>query len=169
MSQLITNEKLWFLNTLIIIRIPYATGTDGMSIVEHRLPYGDSVPLHIHHTEDEIFHILEGQFRFQLAGRRFSAGPGEIILAPKGVPHTYLAESRQGGRYLTTTCKGDFERLVRALARPAERDELPPPVIPTPQMVEKLKEVCMAHRIELVGPPLELAENARKKQVIESH
>ena len=45
--------------------------------------------------------------------------PGAIVLAPKGVPHTYRVESPQGGRCLTVTVHGDFERFVRAMSRPA--------------------------------------------------
>jgi hypothetical protein len=50
-------------------------------------------------------------------------GAGETLLAPKGVPHTYRVESREGARWLVITRRGDFERFVHALSRPAERPE----------------------------------------------
>jgi AraC-like ligand binding domain len=52
---------------------------------------------------------------------------GDVLLAPKGVPHTYRVESAEGGCALTITVRGDFERFVRAVGRPAERPELPEP------------------------------------------
>ncbi|MGH9351278.1 MAG: cupin domain-containing protein [Terriglobia bacterium] len=149
-------RRTWFLNTLVHIWVAEAEGKDGLSVLEHRLPFGDSPPLHIHQREDEIFHILEGEFRLQIGNdiRRYE--PGAIVLAPKGVPHTYCAESAAGGRFLTVTAHGDFERMVRALGRKAERDELPPPAgPPTPEAIERLGAAALTFGIELVGPPLQ--------------
>ena len=99
-------EQFWFLNTLVTVRLGVSESQDGISVLEHQAPFGDSPPLHIHHTEDEVFHILEGEFRFQLSGEQQRHGPGAIVLAPKGSPHTYRIESRQGGRWLTVTAHG---------------------------------------------------------------
>jgi quercetin dioxygenase-like cupin family protein len=148
-------EYLWFLNTLVCVRISEREGSDGLSVLEHRAPYGDSPPLHLHRTEDEIFYVLEGNFRFQVAGEERRLGSGESLLAPKGVPHTYRIESPAGGRWLTVTSKGDFERFVRAMSRVAERNDLPEPAgAPPPEAVEALSAAARTHGIELVGPPL---------------
>jgi quercetin dioxygenase-like cupin family protein len=147
-------NQLWFLNTFVTIRVSLSEGQDGISVIESRVPCGDSPPFHIHHTEDEIFHILEGAVRFKLQDKEFRAGPGDILLAPKGVPHTYRAESPTGGRFLTVTARGDFERFVLALGRPAERADLPPPAAPSPEAIKALTEVAAKHGIEFVGPPL---------------
>jgi Cupin domain len=129
-------------------------GSDGLSILENLAPRGASPPLHVHHTEDETFHILEGELRFRVGDEELRAGAGETLLAPKGVPHTYLVESERG-RWLVVTAKGDFERFVRSFSRPAERGELPEPEPPpTPEQVEALAAACREHGIELVGPPL---------------
>ena len=147
---------IWFLNTLVYVRVSAADGADGLSVIEHRAPYGDSPPLHVHHTEDEVFHILEGEFRFQVSGNTTRCGPGTILLAPKGVPHTYRVESAGGGRWVTVTAHGDFERFVRALGREAEREDLPPSAgPPSPEALQKLMATAREHKIEIVGPPLE--------------
>jgi len=145
---------LWFLDNLVSIRLAGADGSDGVSILEFRGPMGDSPPLHIHHREDEIFHILEGDFRLCGAGKIRTAGAGDIVLAPKGIPHTYRIDSVAGGRYLTITACGDFERFVRALSRPAQRLELPPSSLPTSAAIVALTATARAHGIEIVGPPL---------------
>ena len=145
----------WFLNTAVTVRVSESDGHDGVSILEHRVPYGDSPPLHIHHTEDEIFHILEGEFRFVSQDQEQRIGPGDIRLAPKGVPHTYRAESPKGGRFLTVTVHGDFERFVCALARPASGPGLPEPTgAPSPEAIQALAETASQYGIEFVGPPL---------------
>ncbi len=151
-----STEQLWFLNTLHTIRVRHDEGEDGLSVMETLARHGDSPPLHVHHTEDETFHVLEGQLRVRAGDSDLTLGPGETILAPKGVPHTYRVASREGARWLVITTRGDFERFVRALSRPAERPELPADDgPPTPEQVEALAAAAREHGIELVGPPLD--------------
>jgi len=148
-------ESLWFLNTLVRIGVASAQGPDALSAIEHRVPHGDSPPLHSHASEDELFHILEGQFRFQLGDRQLLAGPGAMLLAPKGVLHTYRAESPGGGRFVTVTRGDDFEQFVRKAGRPAVGLDLPPPSgPPTPEAMAALTELAAAHGIVFHGPPL---------------
>lgn len=148
------DRRLWFFDTLVTVHVSADEGNDSTSVVESIAPRGDSPPLHVHHREDEIFHILEGELRFRVGLEERTAGPGETLLAPKGIPHTYRVESDRG-RWLVTTARGDFERFVRSLGRPAERDGLPDPAgPPSPAQAAALEAVCREHSIELVGPPL---------------
>jgi quercetin dioxygenase-like cupin family protein len=149
-----TNE-LWFLNAWVTIRVARADGQDGISILEHRVPQGDSPPLHLHRTEDEVFHILEGEFRVRVQDQERRAGPGTTLLAPKGIPHTDRAESPGGGRFLTMTAHGNFERFVRAVGRPAQRPALPEPSgAPSPEAMQAMTSTAAQSGIEIVGPPL---------------
>lgn len=147
-------ELFWFNNTLIAIHIPSAAGQDGICVVEHRMPFGDSAPLHVHRREDEVFHVLEGRMRFQIDGQERLAGPGDTVIAPKGLPHTYRVESPEGARTLTVTRGADFETLLRQAGRPAERPELPPQMEPTPEIIAALVQLCANNGIDIVGPPL---------------
>jgi quercetin dioxygenase-like cupin family protein len=148
-------EIFWFLDTLVTIRVPYTQGTDTISLLEHLAPRGHSPPIHVHRTEDELFHVLTGDFRFQVGSDEHRLRSGAFLLTPKGIPHTFLVESKQGGRWLTVTTHADFERFVRTVGRPALLAELPPsPGPPTPEQVAHLTEVASRYGIELVGPPL---------------
>ena len=148
-------KQLWFLNSLVTIRVSQSEGQDGVSVLDHRVPYGDSPPLHFHRTEDEVFHILEGEFRVQVEDQVKRVGPGDILLAAKGVPHTYRAESPQGGRFLTVTVRGDFEKFVSVLSRPAQDSRLPEPAgAPSPEAIQALTTTAAQYGIEFVGPPL---------------
>jgi mannose-6-phosphate isomerase-like protein (cupin superfamily) len=149
-------NELWFLNSFVRVRVSESDGQDGISVLEHRVPYGDSPPLHLHRTEDEVFHILEGDFRVRVRDQEGRAGAGDVMLAPKGVAHTYRVESRNGGRFLTITVRGDFERFVRGMSRPAERPQLPEPAgAPSPEAIQALTATAARYGIEIVGPPLE--------------
>ena len=154
MSDVPASEYLWFLDTLIAVRVSKEGGSDGISVLEHRAPHGDSPPLHLHRTEDEVFVVLEGAFRFRLGDEERQATAGDVLLAPKGAPHTYRVESEEG-RFLTITARGDFERFVRAMGRTAKRAEVPEAGgPPSPDALAALTETAGRFGIEFVGPPL---------------
>ena len=156
MTKPIHATQLWFQNSLVTIQVSASESQDGISVLEHRVPYGFSPPLHLHRGEDEVVHVLEGEFRVKVNDQERRLGAGDVLLEPKGVPHTYRVESAQGGRCLTITVRGDFERFVRAVSRPAERSELPPPAgPPSADALQALKDAAAKYGIELVGPPLQ--------------
>lgn len=145
---------LWFLNSRVVIRRPSASSPDRLSVAEHWLPFGDSPPLHVHHREDEIFHVLEGVVRFRVADQEVVVEAGQSALAPSGAPHTFRIESEAGARVLVMAPGDDFEGLVREVSSPAERDGLPPPSVPTTAEIQGLAEACERHGITLLGPPM---------------
>ena len=151
-----STEQLWFLNTLVTVRVRHDGGEDGISVIERHAPHGDSPPLHVHQTEDEIFHVLEGELRVRAGDTEVRIGAGETILGPKGVPHTYRVESHEQARWLVITRRGDFERFVHTLSRPADRPEPPTPQGPlTPKQANELAAAAREHGIEFVGPQLD--------------
>lgn len=154
-AELFPASQFWFLNTFVTVRVPASGSSDSISILEHRAPYLDSPPLHIHHTEDEIFHVLDGEFRFNIEGRVQRLGAGDILVAPKGIPHQYIIDSPEGGHWMTITVPGDFESFVRLVSRPAEHPELPEPSgPPSKDDIKALSEAALRFGIEIVGPPL---------------
>jgi uncharacterized cupin superfamily protein len=97
-------QHLWFLDTLVAIPVAHTDGTDGVSVIESCAPCADSPPLHVHHREDEVFHVFEGELLLRVGESEFRLGSGETALAPKGVPHTYRVESPEGARCLVIPC-----------------------------------------------------------------
>ncbi len=148
------SELLWFKGTLVNIHLPSKAGVDGMFVMEHWMPYGESPPLHIHRNEDEVFHILEGTMRFRVDGKDTVAHAGQTVLAPKGVPHSFRVESLAGARCLTITTGSNFETMIREMSAPAPAAELPPHEEPTLEMIKALTEACARNGIDIVGPPL---------------
>ena len=86
---------------------------------------GASPPLHIQHGEDETFYVLEGELTFQLVDELVTAGPGEVVFAPRGVPHTFATRGDAPARYLIACTPAGFERYFARLA--AERQGVDPP------------------------------------------
>jgi mannose-6-phosphate isomerase-like protein (cupin superfamily) len=57
------------------------------------MEWRDSGPrkLHIHHADDEAWHVLEGTLRFRFADGEVDVPAGGTVYVPAGVPHTYRA------------------------------------------------------------------------------
>jgi mannose-6-phosphate isomerase-like protein (cupin superfamily) len=148
-------ERVWFVNTLVVIRVPPEDGSDGLCVMEHHAPMGDSPPLHVHRDQDEIFALLAGEARFRLRGRDIEARVGDCLLVPKGEPHSYLATSAEGVRFLTITRGDGFVGLVREAGRAAKTDGLPELSGPPSQEEQgALARLASKHGVEFVGPPL---------------
>lgn len=145
---------LWFGNTLVTINLSASQGTDGICVIEHRMPYGESPPLHVHRNEDEVFHILSGSMRFRIDGKDVAAFAGQTVMAPKGVPHSFRVDSPEGAHCLTITQGADFETMVRQTSRPAQEARLPEAAAPTPEAIALLTRAAAENGIDIVGAPL---------------
>ncbi|HET7465864.1 MAG TPA: cupin domain-containing protein [Candidatus Dormibacteraeota bacterium] len=146
-------EQLWFLDGLVTTHVSAEQSADGISVLEFHARHGDSPPLHVH-SEDEIFHVLEGELSIQLGDRRVRVPAGQTFVGPQGVPHSFRVESEEA-RWLIITARGDFERFVRSFGRIPDGPGLPPPAgTPTPQQEMALADASRKHGIEVVGPPL---------------
>ena len=54
---------------------------------------GQSVPVHVHPTQDEFILVQEGTLDLKLGGEWSSAKAGDLIKLPRGVPHGYFNRS----------------------------------------------------------------------------
>jgi mannose-6-phosphate isomerase-like protein (cupin superfamily) len=147
-------ELLWFGNTLVTVKLAAAAGDSGISVIEHWMPYGEAPPLHVHHREDEVFHILEGTMRFRVDDGEIVAHAGDTVLAPKGIPHCFHVDSIEGAHCLTIMHGSDFETMVCQASRSVEWPGLPEAAAPTPATIDMLTRVCAANRIDILGPPI---------------
>ncbi len=120
------------------------------SVIEILGPEGDMPPLHVHHEEDEVFHVLEGDVTLFSPGREVRLAAGDTFRAPQGVPHTYRVESELA-RWLVLCAPARFDDFVRAVSDPAPADELPPRGRPFDP--EAFAAAAMERGIELLGPP----------------
>ncbi|WP_281040992.1 cupin domain-containing protein [Rhizobium sp. BK068] len=120
----------------------------------HRWIVSRGPPLHVHHREDAVFHLLEGEMRLQIGDRNVHAGAGQTLVAPKGIPHSFRIESAAGAHCLTITRGDDFETMLRQASRIADKPELPAATAPSPEMIDALTRCCAENNIAIVGPPL---------------
>jgi quercetin dioxygenase-like cupin family protein len=143
-----------FKGNLINIRLSANDNSDRISIIEHRMPHGEATPLHIHKTEDEVFHILRGRIRFEVGNETLIGNSGDILLAPKNVPHRFIVESLDGAHCLTIAKGADFETMVTEMSSPVTVEFMPAFLEPSKLAVEALTKACTRNNIEIIGPPL---------------
>ncbi|WP_207477367.1 cupin domain-containing protein [Arenibaculum pallidiluteum] len=69
--------------------------------------------LHIHRSDDEAWHVLEGALRFRFADAEVEAPAGTTVFVPAGVAHTYEIAS-EPCRYLILLTP-NLDRLIARL------------------------------------------------------
>lgn len=146
-------DRLWFNNNHAEIVVAHRDNADGLSVIDMTLPFDEAPPLHVHHEEDEVFHILAGEIRFSVDGGLRTVRAGDTLLAPRGIPHGFRVLTPAGARMLVIT-RGGFEAVVRAVSRPAAVAGLPEQVAPSQEVQAELTRQCALRKIDIVGPPI---------------
>src|SRR5215471_3210131 len=83
-------EELMFLGSRCRILATRESSGRNYGLVDMiEVAAGDMAPLHVHHAHDEGFLLLEGELSLFLPDREITLRPGELVLAPRGIPHTY--------------------------------------------------------------------------------
>lgn len=143
-------DATWFLGSLVTVK---ATGADTggrATVVEFLNPPGFAPPLHRHTVEDEMFLLLAGRATYFCDGQRLAAGPGDFVLLPAGVAHTFLVGPDEPLRALQITTPSGFEQFVAAVGGPAAERRLPDP---GPVDPVALAHAAQLHGVEILGPP----------------
>lgn len=143
---------IWHLDNLMTFKA-LADDTGGrLTAWEHLLPHGSSPPLHVHHSDDEAWFVLEGALTVQVGGSTWTAEAGSFVWAPRGLPHTFRIDSPTA-RLLGLAVPGGFDRFVLATGRPAETPGVPPQPQEPPDMAA-LVSAAREHGMDVLGPPL---------------
>jgi len=100
-------------------------------------------PLHVHANEDELFLVVDGQYRFFTEGRWTDVGVGGVVYFPKGTVHTYRHIGPGIGRLWILTTPSGFERFFERYAV-----EVTNPAGPD---MQRIVEISREHGIEYIG------------------
>ncbi|QIP17620.1 cupin domain-containing protein [Spirosoma aureum] len=101
--------------------------------------------LHVHHDQDELFSIIEGEYLFQVGDEKFTVKAGDTVFAPRGIPHTWIQLSDHGKQIYMVQPAGQLEDFFLKFT------ELKGP--PTEELIQKIHQ---SHGMAVVGPPLAL-------------
>src|SRR5260370_4687154 len=81
--------------------------------------------LHTHLREDELWYVIEGDFRFKAGDAMLRASTGGMAFGPRGTPHCFQNIGDGPGRLLVITTPSGLERFFDPFA-----ELLPRPVGP---------------------------------------
>jgi quercetin dioxygenase-like cupin family protein len=126
------------------IRVASERTGDAFAIWEEEIPQGSGPPLHVHEREHEVFTVMSGRIRFRVAETEVEAGPGDVIVVPPGIPHTF--KGLEDALALVQLSPGPASRFFAAVAEAG--------VTPDTDM-DRITEIAAAHNIRFVGPPLD--------------
>jgi mannose-6-phosphate isomerase-like protein (cupin superfamily) len=90
---------------------------EGFSLVEHPIaPRTLAAPMHLHEHEDEYSYVLEGELGVQIGDEVAYAGPGDLVVKPRGVWHAFWNRRDEPARILEIISPAGFERYFAELA-----------------------------------------------------
>ncbi len=113
---------------------------------------GYGPPRHIHHSCDEVFYVLEGEFLFLIGERQVSALPGTFVFIPRGTVHAAKVTGTEPGKVLMAYIPGGLERSFEEFAK--LRTEPKEDANRSTGRGSTVAEINEKYDSEFVGPPL---------------
>ena len=136
-------RKVAWLGTDYRITVNRQDSGGVVGMFESTVPAGEGPPLHIHHNEDEVIHVVEGEYEFWLDGAIRRMGPGASVFLPRGVPHTFRVVGDIPGKNVAVLTPGGFENFFIDVAA---RD------LRIPSDLEELAKLGDRYGLEFLGP-----------------
>ena len=107
---------------------------------------------HLHHDQDELFYVIEGEYVVEVGSDRFHLKAGDCVLGPREVPHAWAFVGKSAGRLLLSySPAGKMEQFFN------DREKLgikKGAYSSTPQE----KEAMRMYGMEWIGPPLTIED-----------
>jgi len=98
-------------------------------------------PRHLHYEQEEWFHVLEGEYLFEVGAERTRLKAGDSLLAPRMVPHVWAHVGDKAGRVLM-------------VFQPAGKMELYFELVAKKPELQQDAGVLTDYGMRLIGPPL---------------
>jgi len=117
----------------------------ALFVMEHASRKKGGPPRHLHHNENEWFYVMEGEYIAEIGSQRFQLKPGDSILGPREVPHTWAYVGEGPGKLLIAFAPaGKMEAFFRDNEKRRKTGEY-------------LNDAAVyrAYGLELLGPPLD--------------
>jgi quercetin dioxygenase-like cupin family protein len=121
--------------------------TDGdLAVFEQTsLSQGKGTPLHVHHFQDELFYVMEGEYYFQVGDDKHHLVAGDSIFLPRKVPHAWTQASAKGRMTVTLQPAGKLEDFFVTMAA---LDHEP--------TSKEIAQIFANNDMQVVGPPLKI-------------
>lgn len=139
--------KLKGINSNVLdVKISGSDTDGGFALFEQTsLSPGKGTPLHVHHLQDEVFYVVEGNYYFQVGEDKYQLSAGDSIFLPMKVPHAWTQVSEKGKMTVLFQPAGKMEDFFVTVAALDHE--------PTKEEMAKIFTDC---EMKVVGPPLKI-------------
>lgn len=119
----------------------------AFSLVEETLLGAEGPPLHVHENEEETFYVLAGRGLFVVGETQRELTRGDLVLVPRGVPHTLAPREGEPLRMLVILSPAGLEQFfVEVQRREQAGHELDEGTVVT---------LAAEYLTRIVGPPID--------------
>lgn len=120
-------------------------------LAEISVPPGGGPPPHIHHREDEAFHVVEGTLTIQVGGNTITASPGDSAFLPRGIVHSFKNAGDVNAKALTLITPAGLENyFAEVFDRATDRTSAPPS--PGKELISRALAAAPRYGLELLPP-----------------
>jgi quercetin dioxygenase-like cupin family protein/catechol 2,3-dioxygenase-like lactoylglutathione lyase family enzyme len=120
-------------------------------MAEVSVPPGGGPGPHVHHREEETFHLLQGTLTIQAGGRTLNASPGDLVHLPRGIVHSFKNTGNVDAKFLVVVTPAGLEKFFEEAFYPAMDRSSAPPVV-TEALLARLLAAAPRHGLELLPP-----------------
>ena len=76
-------EQRWFFGGLVEVKASAADTGGQYTLLDVTMPANAAASLHVHHTEDEGFYVLEGSVTIHVGEESVTPSPGKHVFGPR--------------------------------------------------------------------------------------
>jgi mannose-6-phosphate isomerase-like protein (cupin superfamily) len=132
----------------VTVKADTARTNGSLTVLEFSVDPGTGPALHTHLREDELWFVLDGDFRFVAGDSDLRASTGGMAFGPRGTPHAFENIGDTTGRLLVVTTPSGLERFFEQFAA----------LLPGPVGPDALADIGHVNWVEFVGPPLSVSD-----------
>lgn len=114
------------------------------ALIENFNPPGIGIPLHLHHNEDETFHVFEGEVEFQIGVETVRASAGTTVYLPRNTPHAFTIVGEAPAKMLIMLMPTGLEKYFEELSQLPSNQ---------PPNMEEIMAISARYGIELLASP----------------
>jgi mannose-6-phosphate isomerase-like protein (cupin superfamily) len=121
--------------------------TDGDLCIYDTLRQEKGGPtLHVHHSQDEWFYIIRGEFIVKVGEDMMHLKAGDSAFAPRGIPHAFAKISDGEGQMLILfQPAGSMEDYFQQVSKLGSSIQ---------DQAQRSRDLMKSHGMEVVGPPI---------------
>jgi quercetin dioxygenase-like cupin family protein len=101
-------------------------------------------PAHVHHRENEWYHVISGEFLFKSGDKPYTIPTGGSIWLPREIPHVWANPTNSEAKLLLVCQPGGFEKFFDEMGK----------AIVDKQSPTQMEQIMHKYGMETVGPPV---------------